>query len=273
MKTDIFGLPIKRNPKIHPEYYDYFDNDEESWQEHNMITTDAVYKFGVMGFIGSCVGQAFHDATVKWDIDVAVSRIGECNLVLKWIDYDYESDIAHKVVERKTIRETCNDLSLNRWYKIGELSESVYNLEDLRKLYCHLDDSGCNLAFFGTEEEYDKEESERKRKELDVAAKKFAATSKTAIGTFDFIRRLEEEIELVRRDQEIFNSGECRMERYADYSYAGSASSFWEDNDFENGRYSGHIENLESIMEWLRGECPLLMAKYEEKKLSGEWDA
>lgn len=261
-----------RDPKVHPEYYTHFDANELQWQEHGHWTRQATYNYGCMGFIGAGVGDAAKEAPIKWDIDAVIDRVGNDAVTIEWADYDYEDNSYRRGVEEKTVRELCEMLaSDSRWYKPGGLTANVKTLRDIGQMVAEMYDGDSRMCFFGTRADYDKKRAEERRKELEGVAKRFAADNGIMIGTFDFIRKVEEAIYGVALRQRDFNSGEQRAERYAACMFAGCRESFWSDNDFENDRFSSRRDNLEGILEWLREECPLLMAKYEEMKLSGEW--
>jgi hypothetical protein len=121
-------------------------------------------------------------------------------------------------------------------------------------------------------DEQNKWESEEQRKKLEVSAKVFAHKHNCKLGTFEFIRAIEEELADNASRREQWNNPEVRMEEWAAHQYAGGGSeSYFDDLNYENANFEGESDSLENILEWLRTECPLLMAKYEEKKLSGEW--
>lgn len=278
MKNNRRGCQIPRDTNIHPEFYvhpefyDHFDNDAEAWQEHHHWTQQATYKYGCMGFIGAGVGDAAKEAPAKWDVDAVIARVGDITLTIEWADYDYEDNSYRRGVEEKTTRELCETLTTDtRWYKPGDLADRVKNLRDIGQMVAEMYDGDSRMCFFGTRADYDKKRAEERRKELEGVAKRFAADNGIMIGTFDFIHKVEEAIYGVAVRQRDFNSGEQRAERYAACMFAGCRDSFFSDNDFENDRFSNRRDNLEGVLEWLRSECPLLMAQYEELKLKGEW--
>jgi hypothetical protein len=103
-----------------------------------------------------------------------------------------------------------------------------------------------------------------------VAAAAFAKLHKVEPGTMAFIEALDRELNDVKSRSEQWNSGECRAERHAACLYAGNRDAFFQDNDYVNSQFSKERRELEDIRTWLMGNCPLLWAKYEEKKLVGK---
>lgn len=126
----------------------------------------------------------------------------------------------------------------------------------------------CEDIFFGTEEEYYEKKREERREELESTAKELAAKFKVKLSSLEFIEKLHEAIDGVRDDQEQWNNPERRAEEWAACMYSGGGSDvYYDDLNFENGRYNDRINDYYDILDWLREECPLLMCKYEEMKL------
>lgn len=129
-------------------------------------------------------------------------------------------------------------------------------------------ESSVEDQYLGTKEQYEKHERERRREELESAAKELAAKFKVKLSSLDFIEKLHEAIRGVEYQQESWNNPERRAEEWAACMYSGGGSEvYYDDLNFENGRYHNRIESYYDILEWLEEECPLLMCKYEELKL------
>lgn len=129
-------------------------------------------------------------------------------------------------------------------------------------------ESYCEDMFFGTVKEYDEMKREERREELESTAKELAAKFKVKLSSLEFIEKLHEAIDGVRDDQEQWNNPERRAEEWAACMYSGGGSDvYYDDLNFENGRYNDRINDYYDILDWLREECPLLMCKYEEMKL------
>lgn len=135
--------------------------------------------------------------------------------------------------------------------------------------YAERNESGC---YCGTQAEFEAQEKEDERLKLEAAAKEFARSRNVRLSSMEFIAAIKEEIERINDDYEQYNSHERQMEEWAAYSYAGNRSEFFNDKNFTNERYQGNINDLYDILNWLRSECPLLWAKYEEAQLAGEED-
>lgn len=125
--------------------------------------------------------------------------------------------------------------------------------------------------YLGTKEEYAEHERERRREELEGLAKRLAAKFKVKLSSIAFIEKLYEAIDIINGDREHWNNPEVRAEEWAACMYSGGGSDvYYDDLNFVNNRYSEQCTDLWDILDWLREECPLLMCKYEEKKLREE---
>lgn len=102
-------------------------------------------------------------------------------------------------------------------------------------------------AHIESRKEHRVREAEEVRKELEEAAKKLAAKHKCQISSMKFIEGLRED-------------GLCAT-AYP-FSQAG-IDQWYEMNDDVNS----DLCRVHEIIDWLKGECPLLWAKYQERKL------
>lgn len=129
-----------------------------------------------------------------------------------------------------------------------------------------------NDGFYGgTIAEYEEMKREQRREELEGMAKELAAKFRMKLSSIQFIEKLNEVIDGVKNDRDDWNHYERRAEEWAACMYSGAGSdTYFDDLNFENGRYDNRINDYYDILEWLREECPLLMCKYDEKKLREE---
>jgi hypothetical protein len=133
----------------------------------------------------------------------------------------------------------------------------------------HYDQQGwVHVISVLTPKQAKKKAIEDRRQALEQAAGEFAAKHHVKPGTFDFIRAVKKAIRRVERERDTWNDGETRMEQWAAHMYCGSREAYFDDLNFENGRYASRLDNLRGILEWLDEACPLLMASYRERKLS-----
>lgn len=126
-------------------------------------------------------------------------------------------------------------------------------------------------CFLGTKEQYEKHQREQRREKLESAAKELAAKFQVKLSSMDFIEKLHDAINCVEYQHDEWNNPERRMEEWAACQYSGGGSEvYFDDLNFENSRFSSRMDEYYDILEWLEEECPLLMCKYQELKLSKE---
>lgn len=112
-----------------------------------------------------------------------------------------------------------------------------------------------------TRKEHRVREAEEVRKELEEAAKKLAAKHKVQVSSMKFIAVLLRERDRHRTRREGLREDGLCATAYP-FSQAG-VEQWYEMNDDVNG----DIARVHDIIDWLKGECPLLWAKYQERKL------
>jgi hypothetical protein len=75
-------------------------------------------------------------------------------------------------------------------------------------------------------------------------------------------------LDKIRGEQEHWNNPEVRAEQWAACMYSGAGRDvYFDDLNFENGRYEGRRDTIHDVMDWLGENCPLLMAQYRESQL------
>jgi hypothetical protein len=102
--------------------------------------------------------------------------------------------------------------------------------------------------------------------EMERVAQAFASSCKHGMGTLKFLRALELAIGDVREQRAQWNKPEVRMEEWAAHMYAGSRDAYFDDLNFENGRYANRIDNLQLVWDYIERKFPLLMMQYREHK-------
>jgi hypothetical protein len=111
-----------------------------------------------------------------------------------------------------------------------------------------------------TLEQFDKRQSEKRRRELESAASEIARRYGCEVSSEAFIEACHSELERfkdyrqgMREDGLCIGWGATYEEWSDEYNYSRSDSA--------------HVED---ILEWLATECPLLWAKYQESKLAAK---
>ena len=104
--------------------------------------------------------------------------------------------------------------------------------------------------------------AEEKRAKLESVAADFARQCGHKVGTREYVLAAREEIDRVQRQREWWNNPEMRMEHWG--ACGGRSEVYYDDLNFENGRYDSRLDNLATVLEWLEENCPLLMRQMEE---------
>lgn len=150
--------------------------------------------------------------------------------------------------------------------------EEVQSLHDVSGMFRDMndhDDGGVGELL--TIAEMEKQEIERRRKELEHTAAAFAAQCGHKVGTREYVLAAYEALEDVRYERERWNDGETRMEQWAACQFAGVGSDvYYDDLNFENERYANRMDKLRDVLEWLEEVCPLLMRQTEHEQQLAE---
>lgn len=227
-----------------------------------------------MELLGEGYGQAAEATRKKHQREDVLKRLSlSADLEMVAVFYDHGDDIEgtgpSESARTLTLEAILIDLQEDRWATDDQFDE-VESIGDVSSMYRDMNDhdwGGC--SFIGTVEDYEKRQQEERRAELETAAAVFAQSHNVRSGSMEFIAAVEAEIERVRDQQEEWNNPERRMEEWAACQHTGGGSEvYFDDLNFENGRYASRRESLFGIMEWLEQNCPLLMAKYRETKLA-----
>jgi hypothetical protein len=257
---------------MHPDVV-AFGFDDYFWEYHNG-EQDALKKYGVAGFLGAAYGDNARAHLIEQDTQAVVKRFGNLDLVARFLSDNEETRDRHVYDSKMTVRLVARSITECRWYTVGDLAAVTTIAELGAKMDDAVSSGGGHLLSLKTAESHEAMLAEERRQELEEYAKAFAAKHKKRLGTLDFIAAVEDAVAEVRRQRDQWNNPERRMEEWGACLHAGVGSSvYFDDLNFENGRFGSRIDNLEGIFEWLQQECPLLMAKYEEEKAAGRWRA
>lgn len=221
-------------------------------------------------------------------------------LVVTWYDNDgcYEGDESYytKHYEQHVsvldlYNEIKNEYSFERNYNPifiegecdsnGEpLSDEIYNIALARGLKAY--EEGKNgtivddVVLYINEgdcghvrhlDDYNTDRIEYERKKLEKIASKYAAMFNTTLGSWSFVRALQEYRQSVEDKLDVFNNEENRAERWATHMYHGCTSEFFENEEYGNCTYYTILSELDMIEKWLHTNCPLLMASWTESEL------
>jgi len=150
-------------------------------------------------------------------------------------------------------------------FPLNETLDGLEEVKDLIAMYNECCDNGADgRSLLMVKSEYLNAASEAARKQLESAAASFAAKHNTGGVNVVFIQKIIEELQSIQEDEEQWNSGECRAERYA----RSTSESFYSDNDYVSGKREAKADHLHNILNWVQSNCPLLWAKYEESQPS-----
>lgn len=258
------------NRNWHPdvETYDVYD---QLWQMP-YCEGEAFKQYGILGWMGWSFGDFIETSLKDEDVAAVVATLGDLSLVATYGDYDEESNEPRSYRRPTSVSIVAQRITEDKYYNVGDLA-GIKTLKELESSYGdHVSTGHGVLVSLCTEEEQERREDEQRRRELEGAAKAFAARKKLRMDTFEFIRAVEEELARVSYRRERWNDGETRMEEWAAHMYSGGGrESYFDDLNYENGRFADESDALRGILDWLTVECPLLMCKYEEEKASGRW--
>lgn len=239
----------------------------------NYFQSERVKLWGTAALIGMAIGDNAKQLCEASDANALIKRFGDIRLVRKAVYYGDDMDDTKVMSKVLTIEQIAQELIEGKYYKIGVLQE-IETLEQLQSVYAdHLDSDWSHLIHLVTEDDAQRLDAEERRRKLEESAKCFASTAGVPLGTMEFVHAIHSALDDVRSRRGDWNSGEARAERFGACQYAGVGSEvFFEDNDYVEGQFSSQRDDLEGILEWLRSECPLLMAKYEEECLAGKFE-
>lgn len=245
-------------------------------------------------FLGAGYGEAVFQIRKERAVEQTIGRLGgDMELVYesywngsddRYDDYPYD---AGSQWNRTTLRDVLTDMAeydhtdcysyidskgqkkigCRRERRVNNFSE-VTDLHDVSGMFRDVNDQDCGgVGELMTVEEMEKEKIDRRRKELEHTAAAFAAQCGHKVGTREYVLAAYEALEDVRYERERWNDGETRMEQWAACRFAGVGSDvYYDDLNFENGRYDNHMGKLRDVLDWLEEVCPLLMRQIENDR-------
>lgn len=120
-----------------------------------------------------------------------------------------------------------------------------------------------------TEAEFSAMQAEEERKKIEQSAAAFAAHCGHPVASRDYIRALRATLNRTEDRMDGWNSGESRMERFADSRFSGqSMDGYYCDEDYAQQAFGNQLAHLERVEQWLSENCPLLMASMREEELA-----
>lgn len=193
-------------------------------------------------------------------IKMAIKRLGGDLDIVEFGIEVYPFEGSRKFFQTKKLSDILD--SFSDYHEIL----AIKTLDDLKNIQNDYYEDAF-IHFLGTIDEYRKYDAEQRRKELESFASDFARSHNIQSNSLDFIAAVEDEIHRIELDKEGWNNPEVRMEEWAACRYAGVGSDvYFDDLNFENGRFDTKLNKLNGILTWLSEQCPLLWAQYQEHK-------
>lgn len=210
-------------------------------------------------------GRAAVESRRAKDISRCVRRLGGDKTIRYVYGYyepgPYESQ-ARTCDQSLLLSELLAEMSQSRFYSFGDF-ERIKTFSDIGWYWSDIDDI-C-VDFIGTEKEYEDYRIEKDRKQYEQLASEVARKYRVKVDSIDFIKAVQSEIDAVNEESDQWNNPEVRMEEWAACQYAGGGSdTYYDDLNFVNGQFSGRLDDLYGILDWIAEACPLLWARYRE---------
>jgi hypothetical protein len=211
-------------------------------------------------------------------IEAAIERIGLGNIALVeryrydagMADPEWDYSPSRQMRESRketTLKDVLDDLWDDGWYedqfdRIASLNDVAGLLQDV------LSEGDCYGVSLLPLDQDEAQQKDAERKRMEGLAGEVARKHGVTVDSLAFIDAVKEEIAAVEDRREAWDSGEARAERMAacvmSLGSARGAEVYYDDNNFEGGRFSNSLGTLYGILEWLAAECPLLWAKSQE---------
>lgn len=188
-----------------------------------------------------------------------------------WVEFyncddDYEDHREHHKVYRKTLKQIVEKSVANG----NDYNLPFDEIDSIEGLSSTLGNDEQITVTVMTVEAYDKRKKEERRKELESTASDFARECGHSVGTREFVKSAKEKIAELDYESERWNSGECKMERYANYYHSGSRDAYWSDNDYQNGKFADRSDRLSKVLDYMRENFPLLMLHIEQEEATSD---
>lgn len=258
-----------------------------------------------MEFMGRGYGEAVFETRKKRAVEEALDQLGGDQELMyesywrgsddRYNDHSYEAGSAWKHTTLRAVLKDMAEYDHDRcvryvdgngkecayWRNVTKVTDfsGMKSLNDVSEMFCEFcecEDGGVGPLM--TVKDVEKEKQDRRRKELETTAANFAAQCGHKVGTREYVLAARKAIRGVRYERDRWNDGETRMEQWAACRYAGVGSDvYFDDLNFENGRYGNRLDRLGDVLNWLEEVCPLLMRQMEQETSAvrcsdDEWD-
>lgn len=218
-------------------------------------------------FLGHGYGMAVAEVRKSRALSDALKRVGlsaDEKFVLVVFEHG-EDGPGGRSTSHVTVQSMLEEIQQDRWGRL----ENVVNVATLEESFAGVvENDYVSFVSLLTVEQHEAERQEKRRKELETTAAAFAARHNVGVATLEFIDALQRHLEHVEGYREQWNSGERRAEEWAAHRFAGSSEAYFDDLNYVNERCSGESRTLRDVLEWLGENCPLLMAKWNERQLA-----
>ena len=147
-----------------------------------------------------------------------------------------------------------------------EYLKEIEDFESLKSKFDEANDQGCDgRSILQNMFDYLLYQQEQERKSLEYSTSKLLRKYGQNEVNLNFIKLLNDEIEDIHSNMENHDSYEQRAERYA-----RGRHTFDEDNDYMKSHWHKHVNEIERVQNWIKANCPLLWAQYNNQQLNQE---
>jgi hypothetical protein len=155
------------------------------------------------------------------------------------------------------------------WVEYGYVAESA-DLGSLIKCFeadAEGDGSFCRVRVVTTKEAKRQQEDARYRR-MEAAVQEFAASRGVGLGSKAFLLAIRDAVRGVKEERERWDDHETRMEEWANHMHSWSRDAYFDDFNFENGRYDSRTATLSEVWAYVQKKFPLMALKVAEAKES-----
>lgn len=179
---------------------------------------------------------------------------------------DYEGGTERRPLKKADIILGCVEYLLEKYGHDEPIPTDMKTILSYYTGNVEGDGSFCNAAVI-TSEENKKQVAENEYNRIEESARNFADSCGHKIGSVQFINALNKAVRHVRDERAQWNSGERRMEEWAACMYSGAGREvYFDDLNFENGRYSSRLASLKDVWDYMERKFPIMMLRYQEWK-------
>ncbi len=218
-----------------------------------------------IALIAEGYGENARDLFRVKEIEACLDRLGlapEDTYELISVQINDERGSSRKSSRKESLEDFLGDI-----YRQVRTLKHINNVADLMPAMAEaIEGDYVYLVFFGTPAEAEGYRLEERRKELEPIASELARRYRVKIDSHAFVDAIHAELGIVREEQDQWNHPEVRMEQWAACRMGGYGQDlYFDDLNFENGRYGARRDELHDILEWLGEACPLMMATYNAR--------